>query len=370
MCTLVSEERMSFDHYHYVPCVRWKMGEYQAIYRLAADTKARVTPLIEVAEIGWDFELGRQSSSIDDHVAKFVKRLYAKWGSRRCFVDAVLVQRERMSNESHPLTSLFDGLREQGACAIPVIGAARDRSYQMATKRIVECDGRGVCVRISLAEAARGDVFDLVDRRIASLSLHPSSVDLVLDLGAPSFVPLDSLGLLVTGLCERFCHGRSWRTVTIISTSFPESMADVPRGFARVQRSEWLLYKKVVQNLLGSTTRLPTFGDYTISNPAVPKIDMRLVRPYASVRYTADDIWCIAKGTNVRDNGFGQYRGLCQKVVNSREYAGESFSHADRYIHECASGKAGTGNLTVWRAVGTNHHIERVVRDVSNLFAS
>ena len=34
------------------------------------------------------------------------------------------------------------------------------------------------------------------------------------------------------------------------------------------------------------------------------------------------------------------------------------------------AGSVGTGNLTTWRRVGTNHHIEKVVQDVSSLFAS
>ena len=49
---------------------------------------------------------------------------------------------------------------------------------------------------------------------------------------------------------------------------------------------------------------------------------------------------------------------------------GPEFSEGDRYISECAGGSAGTGNLTTWRKVGTNHHLEKVVRDISSLFGS
>ncbi|MEI7881504.1 MAG: hypothetical protein WCI95_11585 [bacterium] len=36
---------------------------------------------------------------------------------------------------------------------------------------------------------------------------------------------------------------------------------------------------------------------------------------------------------------------------------GPKFSQGDKYIYDCATGTAGTGNLTTWRKVGTNHHL-------------
>ena len=59
---------MTFDHGNYVPCLRWKQGEYQALLRLSPSTKGCITPLIEVPEIGWDFELGREAKTIDGHL--------------------------------------------------------------------------------------------------------------------------------------------------------------------------------------------------------------------------------------------------------------------------------------------------------------
>ena len=45
-----------FGHQHYVPVLKWKLGEYQALHRLASDIKDRMTPLIEIPDIGYDFD--------------------------------------------------------------------------------------------------------------------------------------------------------------------------------------------------------------------------------------------------------------------------------------------------------------------------
>ncbi|MFB5761329.1 beta family protein [Paenibacillus medicaginis] len=47
---------MAFNRRHYVPIVKWKQGEQRALETLAATSKERLTPLIEIAPIDWDFE--------------------------------------------------------------------------------------------------------------------------------------------------------------------------------------------------------------------------------------------------------------------------------------------------------------------------
>lgn len=45
-----------FDHNHYVPVLKWRMGEYQALLNLKKTVADWVTPLIEIPTEGWDFE--------------------------------------------------------------------------------------------------------------------------------------------------------------------------------------------------------------------------------------------------------------------------------------------------------------------------
>ena len=137
-----------------------------------------------------------------------------------------------------------------------------------------------------------------------------------------------------------------------------------------VPRNEWLLYKLLRTKLGNIDTRIPTFGDYVINHPEVLQIDMRLVKPTATIRYTIDDAWLIIKGPNVRDYGYGQYLDHCKTLTSDPRFLGSIFSKADQYISDCAAGRAKTGNLSTWRWIGTNHHLEKVALDVANLFAA
>lgn len=360
---------MNFDQKHYVPCLQWKQGEYQAIFGLSRTARNLITPLIEVPEIGFDFETRSETKDVDEHLAPFAKRLCTKWGRAPCFVDIVRISPNKlMADGRHPVSFVFDTLRTFGCSAEPVTGIARDLHYQRAIKRVVSKDARGLALRLKIDEAARPNVKEKIDELFAVIGAGAENCDLILDVGAPNFVPVEGFTKVIESLIRRLPYLPRWRTFTVIGTSFPSTMAEIKQSLEKVPRWEWILYKRLVGNLSRGSIRVPAFGDYAINHPNSLSLDMRLVKPSASIRYTTDDAWLIVKGTNVRDNGFAQFRRHCQTVLGSGIFMGPGFSQGDKYIKECAAGTGKTGNLTVWRNVGTNHHIEKVVRDVSSLF--
>jgi len=366
---MIGGEGVRFDHHHYIPCLRWKMGEYQAILKLCDESKDALTPLIEVPEIGFDFEEQKPKKSIDGHLAPFGRRVDQKWHNRPFFVDLKLIcSGLRMGDGSHPVSFVLDDLRGKGCLAVPVFGFDRDSEYQKAVQDAAAIDGRGICIRVSVEEAARG-----IDKKVNSLlektSMVMGDLDLILDLGAPNFVPVEGFSRVVKAIIGRIPKLNRWRTFSIIGTSFPASMGEIKKSPEILQRNEWLLYQRLIDSLVVEGLRLPTFGDYGINHPDVLDLDMRFIKPSASIRYTIDDAWLFIKGPNVRDHGFAQYRDHCHNLVSSPEFMGPNFSFGDRYIAQCAAGTSGTGNLTTWRQIGTNHHLQKVVADVASLNA-
>ena len=355
---------------HYVPCLRWKQGEYQALMRLSPVARESTMPLIEVPEIGYDFETRRSHKSIDEHLSPFARRVKEKWGRDECFVDMRLVAvSDQMANGQHPVAFVFDELRVQGVLAIPVIGVEPDSNWRAACRKVVSEDGRGLCLRIGIESVAEPTLGTAIQSLLRRCDVGIGDCDVIVDLAAPNFEPIEGFVDLLETLIRNMPFLERWRSFGLIGTSFPASMADLGLGASIIPRNEWRLYKLLLARLSASGTRIPDFGDYAINHPDVPEVDMRLVKPYASVRYTIEDSWLVARGQNVRDHGFGQYRELCRAIVKSREYSGKAFSEGDRYIHDCAQGAAPTGNLTTWRWVGTNHHVEKVARDVAKLAA-
>ena len=360
---------MSFDHCHYVPCLRWKQGEYQAMLRLKTETKQYITPLIEVPEIGWDFENMDEAKTIDKHLAPFAKRVKEKWGSGLCFVDLNLIDpKKKMVDGMHPLDFVFADLRSKEVLAIPVTGVNRDQSYHRAIRKILSKSGHGLCFRISIEQAAKSDFTSQIDNRLSFYSLGKKAVDFILDLGAPNFVPVDGFCKLIQSIIRRIPQLDSWRSFTLLGTSFPQSMAEITENIQNIHRYEWLLYESLIDCLLRNRIRLPSFGDYVIAHPNILLVDPRITKPSASIRYAIDKKWCIVKGRNVRDYGYKQYHDLCRKLIGLACFFGGDFSAGDKYIEDCAHGTERSGNLTTWRWVGTNHHVEKVVCDISSFF--
>ena len=359
---------MNFNHCHYVPCLRWKQGEYQAMQTLGRDAADFITPLIEVPELGFDFETGMPKKTLDKHLEPIGKRVAEKWQRRPCYVDLKNINPEsRIADGRHPVQAVFDDFRAQRCPVVPVTGLARDDAYQRAVTQIIAKDRCGFCLRLLVGEAAKPNLKVEIDALLNRMA-PPDESDLVFDLGAPNFDPLEGFAKVVEALIRRLPYLRNWRTFTLLSTSFPPSMGEIKSSPISLPRSEWLLYQMIAASLSRARLRIPTFGDYSINYPNSLPLDMRLLKPSATIRYTTEKAWFIVKGPNVRDNLFEQYRTHCRTVMRSPDYSGPSFSAGDKYISDCARGTGSTGNLTTWRQVGTNHHLEVVARGIANFF--
>ncbi|MDR3475884.1 MAG: beta family protein [Devosia sp.] len=354
----------------YVPVLKWRQGEYQALMRLDENHRRRVVPLIEVTPPEWDFEEGRAKKTLAQQLEPFGRRLKAKWGAQPAFLDTHLLKPiDRMPGGAHPLTYLLDSTREDGAQLTPVTGLERDLAHYNAVAAAALIDGLGIAVRCSLDEIADPDFSTTCKRVVGQLGVDTADVDLIIDLAAKNFEPLDDLVDLVSALLQSDSIYDEVRSLILIGTSFPGSMGDIKPPGQIIPRMEWKLYKQLVASL-PEGFELPTFGDYAISSADIPGGDMRLLKPAASVRYTIDDAWLITKGSNVRDNGFEQFRDRCGDVVNSGKALPPGYSAGSDYVRGCHGKTEKTGNLTTWRWVGTNHHITKVVDDLASLFGS
>jgi len=364
---------MSFDHTYYVPCLRWKQGEYQAVSRLPDTVKSAFIPLIEIPELGWDFEEKKEKKTIDQLLTDFArKKIYKKWGSSPCFVDLNLIPPgKRMKNGVHPVRFIFDELRWLGCQAIPVTGLLRDGEYQREIKAALAKDKNGVCLRITIEQAAKRTIKNEIDSLLLILKIRSADCDLLLDLGAPTnFRPLEGFTTAIHGIVSKLPYLNDYRTFTLLGTSFPETMGSIKKEEEIIPRYEWQLYKRLINDFRLAGLRLPTFGDYAINHPKVLERDPRKVNPSATIRYTIDDGWYIVKGKNIRDYGREQYRKLSKKVLDSSYYCGPTFSWGDDYINQWGTGKRSKTSLTMWRQVGTNHHIVKVIQDIASFYAS
>ena len=352
---------------HYVPLLRWRMGEYQALEKLGDAQKAATVPLLEILPPDYDFELRKPKKDIDEHLNSFGDKLKKKWDARPALLDAGRLEPAvRMADGRHPMTFLFDEARLLGTSVTPVTTLERDAAYQEAVRVIEVMDLRGAALRCTLAEALDPDFDDKVGALLAGLEIEANSLDILLDLEAPAFDPQDSLIAVITAAltsAQIFAHSRS---ITLLATSFPETMAALTHSIQQVPRREWILYKAVIA-ALPNNVRRPAFGDYCVAALAFAKGDMRYMRGSPNVRYAIDDAWLVAKAKRTPGSSNQAYPGLCGLIIGSGSYYGSGYSAGSAHIEGCRSGTTTRGNPTVWKWVATNHHITKVLDDLAML---
>lgn len=362
---------LGFDKNHYVPIIKWRQGEYQALWRLTDPVKNWITPLLEIPTEPWDFELEAAAKTLDEHLDKFGVRLSAKWGGRLCFIDSCYIDgAAQMANGTHHLEFLFNSARVEGALAIPVVGLGRDPAYLRAARAIVSEDGRGVCVRLG-AEDFSGTLNADLTELLTAVNASLQEAHLVLDIGEDMAGSPVSQGLVWKALLTQTPGLSNWRSVTVAGTAFPAALpAAVFRPHGLTPRTEWTAYQHLLTIL--EDLRVPTFGDYTVSHPRTELLDPRLLDPNAKIKYTVDSEWYVQTGTQVKRYGRGQYQELCQQLIANplAAFPGGHYSWGDAYIERCAAGTESTGGTSTWPSVANNHHLTKVVRDVATLFGA
>jgi hypothetical protein len=271
-----------FNHRHYVPILKWKMGEYQALQRLSAPVKDGLTPLLEIPPVGFDFETGTHKESADDHLGDFGRRLKSKWQARPCFVDLkFLPAHTRMAGGRHYVEAVFEAARVEGCAATPAVSFANDVAFIAAVGAVIRLDQRGVCLRLGMSDFDRPALTSDINTLLRTLGVGWAEADLVIDLGTPNYLPMTAYVRLMSVLMGLVPALNRWRTLTIAGTAYPSSIAQtVSPPFAILPRHEWVAYRSFV-GTLGREVRIPTFGDYAVAHRDLVELDMRMIKPFA-----------------------------------------------------------------------------------------
>lgn len=363
---------MGFGHFHYVPIVKWKQFEQLGVEDLDASVKAKITPLIEVVEIGANLTTGKRNRTPDRHVVSAVKALVKSWGTKdRFMLDCRLAATEVLANGSALPDATYHQAASNSLRFVPVIRLDASSPEKAAAKRHLN---NGVCIRIATLNAFEPDRLpSLLEATLDAFSIAPKDVDIVIDLGSvcswmPSLITDTSIHVL-----NALPNLTSYRTVALVASNFPSPLPGKTNSTSVIPRTEWTAWRGLFRKFQGTSppiSRMPSFGDYGVQHPAgVEGIDYRVIDPPAAVRYTVTDNWFIAKKLSVRKHGGAQFRQLAKDLVASVHYCGDLHCNGCAAIKRCSVGKLPAASLGYWRRLGTTHHFTMVQQDLSALAA-
>lgn len=359
---------------HYVPILPTKAGELFALADLSATVRSKLTPLLAIHPIQFDFDTEMPSKTAADHVVGLGKKIARTWGTGRAFLDPIFLGDEPEPGGSEdPMQSVLTDAAQEGLHLVPVVSPGRHPNYTTTAASVHQDTGVGVCVRLSPRNWPTSPTrAHVIDDLLVAIGLGPGDADLVLDLGE------DVHGELATELAgiaiQTLPHAELWRSITLAGGSFPENLSEIQKNrINRLPRLEQRLYEAVCTETAAAGLRVPTFGDYAVAHPDPTQgdVDPKLINISASLRYTLDGEWLVAKGELYKGTGGRSLGGaaavpVAEMIANAPEFCGPDFSAGDTWIDQIARGQANGGNPQAWRRAGTSHHLTLVAENLSS----
>jgi hypothetical protein len=345
----------------YVPVLKGRQGEFAALPELQEFTRERILPLVEIVP-GPDDEPTTLRQVIDKSVRKL-----RSWAGRRLLLDSGLLPADVLVGEGVGAVA-FAVMRAHelaGANATPVVRLNDEPlAYSDATAIHGDYTG-GIALRLG-TEDLEDDPEDVVEALrdvLQALSVGPSDVDLVFDLGPVSGdLAVHAGARFVADLLRALPTPDDWREVIVTSGAFPADLSFVESWrLGEPLRYDAQLYDRLQQRR--RLPRLPLYGDYAVAHPVMSNGPAFSAPP--QLRYTVADRWLTMKGGRNDPRGHEQFYVVCEHIRDHPEFVGAALGQADDRIANAR--QHGPGNTSTWRQIGTTHHLDYVVQRITTL---
>lgn len=345
----------------YVPLLKAKVGEFEALSRVSEDVAGVTAPLLEIPPPPYDFANERYSKSPEAHCAALARRI----GECSDRFPATLVDLRYLDAmpEVEGLKPLWEILAEEAENSVPVYSLRTDAPNAKPELMLFRCDSPQCALRVDGATLFNANFDQLVMEALDATGHSPDKVWLLADFGPITEREVQLTAAAARTVLPRLAKRFPWYSVTLASGAFPQDLRNVPRGVSRLPRADWMLWEA-----LRNEARFHSFlyGDFGIAHPDHQELDPRIIQPSANIRYTAEREWLVEKGQSIKRQGGGQFQDLAASLMAEPEFSGGTFSEGDAYIEACAVNRDRKGTLKDWRMVGTNHHVTYVVRQLAN----
>ena len=350
---------MTLGSDHYIPLLRAKQGELQALEMASPIVRGRMTPLVDV--LSEDADNGQQD------IDRLVSRLKDGWGANdRVIVDINSLGDATGPNGDHLVRYLCEISRTAGLSAVPAAWLASSAAFIAEVANAAAADGCGACLRITTNDLQDPAQMALdIQTTLVDLSLPAADVDLIIDMG---LVDANTIGLhaaLLSVVLPALPFLPDWRSLTLAAGAFPLNLdafsSYIPGTTPRYDAQLW---RRLAARTL---TRTPGFGDYGVTHPVA--VAAGPWRGAPNLRYTLADDWYVIKGSTRSPRGNYDFHDLCNQVAAStpNPLRPAGFSWGDTEIRRCATGVGGPGGGTQWRAWATSHHLAEVTERLATL---
>ena len=350
---------MPLDAMHYVPLLRAKQGELQALEHADTATRGRMTPLVDI--------LSDDTDNAERDLERLANRLREGWGTQdRVIVDLNSLGDATTSSGQHVVEYLHDSLRTAGVMSVPTAWITASATYQAAVASAAALDARGVCLRVTTEDLANtSNLATDVNNSLGALGVVANDVDLVIDMGPVDAATVNLHVALLGVVLPTFPSLNDWRSFTLASGGFPINLdAFGPYAAGVTPRYDAQLWRRLAAH---SLPRRPGYGDYGVTHPQ--SLAAGPWRGAPNLRYVLDDDWYVIKGRANSPRGNYDFHDICAAAASATPspLSQAGFSWGDTEIRRCSVGQGGPGGGTQWRAWATSHHLALVTERLATL---
>lgn len=345
---------------HYVPILKGRAGELDALRDVQLKTRQAMTPLLEVAP--------KDENEAPGTVLKICRQTVQKLSSRYLhpiMLDGGLFDLSvDVKGGRGVVAVLADEARGAGLLAQPVLRLGDPTRAIREAREAMATDGRGMTLRLVGEDVDEDpdELDDLFDTLLDEAGVDRREVDLVLDVGAvDGDVAVRGAARLLTSLIRDLPSIGRWRTLTIASGAFPVDLSQYAANtVGKRPRYDAQLFDRVRGRTL---PRVPDYGDYAVAHPVLAIGNA--FSPPPQLRYTAAEHWLVLKGRKTDPTGNAQFQRICHIIAAHPDFTGTPTGDADRRIAD--GSRQGPGNGTTWRCIGTTHHLDYVALRLTTL---
>ncbi|RYE82722.1 MAG: hypothetical protein EOO65_05080, partial [Methanosarcinales archaeon] len=171
-----------FDHEHYVPVLKWKQGEYLALRQVSARTKRRITPVIEIQDIPWDYEDGCDSKTLDEHLGTVARFINTNWGRSPAFLDVEACRGAATSSGCHPMRHIADDGAQFNLRLVPVLRSSSSAQTLADAAHIHTTYNSGFAVRLYAHDFLSGSPATVLQGLQQAVGTTDAETDLLVDM--------------------------------------------------------------------------------------------------------------------------------------------------------------------------------------------
>ncbi len=368
------QNKTMFTNKHYIPILKWKRAEQNALETMDPKDKKYITPLIQfvMPKLNSKEASGKtEDEQFSETIIKFQKKIpeLAKdieetWGSDPCFVDVSLLYTTELKFET--ISSLLTEADKRGLHLIPVLHFSDGENIREAVVKYKN----GACLRLVCADLDDlAKLNEKIESFFKSTGMSEKNIDLLVDI--KEIGEDNNKFNKYIELSKNIPNLTGWRTFTFASGAFHEDLSKCKLDEENhIPRSDWLAWADQITDK--TFPRNPSFGDYTIQHPIYKEVT-QFFPPTTSIKYALQDSWFILKGKKQK---FEFYLANAKLLVGDARFYGEDFSSGDKFIYEKAAhyeeyvkdpSKKGTGSTEGWLTAGINHHLTLVANQISKL---